>query len=176
MRKSSEISDKIEFETSADGAKVAKRYPFDIDGIKDEVLRLYDLSFDALKIITIALCTEDSDFFAEFSNLGQFYRIFEIFGINTGDFKPSAENFASNPIREWIGLISILFVTIESMPNGGGVYGERILYNGTTSSYLSLTVDTETVDYRSHVLGLMLKDGESVVMVDNVAMMHYKEP
>lgn len=171
MRKSSKISNEIEFTTSADSRKISQRYPFNTDGVKDEVLRLYDLAYDALKIITVALSMENSDFFADFSNLEQFYRIFGIFGINTGESKPSEARFGNNPIREWIGLVSLLLITIESMPNEGGVYNERIVYDGNISSYLSINVDTETMDFKSHVLGLMMKKDETILLVDNVAMM-----
>jgi len=170
MRKSSKISNEIEFTTSADSRKISQRYPFNTDGVKDEVLRLYDLAYDALKIITVALSMENSDFFADFHNLEQFYRIFEIFGINTGDFKPSEENFSSNPIKEWIEIISLLFVTIESMPNEGGICNERIVYGGKSCNYLTLCVDTETMDFKSHVLGLMIDENSSILMIDNNAI------
>lgn len=173
MRKSSEIKNETKVRASSEqfARRTASLYPFDVNSVPKAAKRLYDAITTALRAMTVAMSVENSDFFASYDNLAAIAKLFDIHGIRIVNIDLSKRKFEENAAKCWIELLLLLFTALSAMPNDGGVYCERIEYGGL-SEYLTVSVRSETMDARTHVLGLMLReDGERLVTVDNQVMM-----
>lgn len=168
MRKSREIPSNTTVRPSSASQvrRAVRRYPFNPTGVNPSILRLYDMVYDALKVITLGLSAEESDFFAEYGNLDKIYGLFGACGLQIGDARPDEETFAGNPIGAWTELTALLVGTLYTLPAHGGVVLET-LKGASDANVMSLTVHTEHIDRKSHYLGVVVhENGEKLVFVD----------
>lgn len=168
MRKSREIPSNTTVSPSAASQvrRTVRRYPFNPVGVNPAVLRLYDMVYDALRVITLGLSAEESDFFADYGNLDKIYGVFGACGIQIGDARPNEELFSGDPIGAWTELTALLAGTLYALPSHGGVVLET-LKGASSANVMSLTVHTEHIDRKSHYLGVVVhENGEKLVFVD----------
>ena len=158
MPKSKEVSNTIEITKSPpkDKSVVISRYPFDINIVDKKIIQLYDSIYSALKIISIGLSDEMTDFFSDYSNIKTFIGLFSKFSIayNKDDF--TKEMFVKNPNGTWKLLIAMLIMMISALPNRGGTYSDSMIFNGLIHKFISISLDTNMMDGKSHVVGVMI--------------------
>jgi len=124
-----------------------------------KAVELLKMTRMALRIITIALVNDDSDFFASYENYVSIASMFGKFGISTGDGITDSSGFNKVPTTSWVVLISLLFGVLNGYGDDGGVTVVTASTQGTSDCLgyiMSVNVSTFDVDEKTHKLSLVL--------------------
>ena len=142
------------------------------DNTQSELNKIRTVSLSSIKIITIAMILDDDiseDFFSDYTNYNTIVEKIKGLGLADENLPSDAEIFLKFPIDCWMKVISILFITLYSLPDKGGVSCDiltesSVKYDnenktkqfGGIGMFFSFAIKLESYDWSVHKIGLFI--------------------
>lgn len=146
-----------------------------------ELNKIRSVSLSSIKIITIAMILDDDiseDFFSDYTNYNTIVEKIKGLGLADENLPSSEEMFLKSPIDCWMKVISVLFITLYSLPDKNGISCDiltesPVKYDDENKTrqfegvgmFFSFAVKLESYDWSVHKIGLFIPNENKSKMI-----------